>query len=172
MVFYPVCDMGGDAVQLIRNKFVSVFDVYQKYRDYNVFMDEDFDVSTLVRAFSPLTNLCCAGRKNSFVVDSDLNLYKCTVHFDMKENKVGYISPNGDAFVDRHLHSKWYINENTNSACKKCFYAPCCCGGGCPHKRIIKESMDGKCGFYEWKQELGKFLPLLQHKYSFEIIEL
>lgn len=73
---------------------------------------------------------CIASMKNSYVIASDSKVYKCSTHYDMEVNNIGYLDKNGDILIDEAFHNKWYLAskavQDVSSACKDCFYLPAC----------------------------------------------
>ena len=138
----------------------------------NLYEDTSIQISNIMRAFSPMDSLCYASKKNTYVVGSDLSIYKCTVHFEMEENKIGKILPNGEAIIEEFYNQKWYVNYQYKDICKACFMLPCCFGGGCPHKRCFCDSTVGKCILPTWKQELKNAIKYISSRSSIETIKI
>ena len=97
-------------------------------------------------------------KKNSFVIDSELSVYKCTVHFNMEENKIGYINQNGDMIIDDQLHKKWYVRSDIPETCFNCFYLPCCNKGDCPvfYNNINQGEFNSYCHVSNLKNQIKK----------------
>lgn len=72
---------------------------------------------------------CYAGNANSFVVNPDLNLMKCTVAMDDPVNTVGHINDGNYELNDNF--SLWTKNF-ADSNCEKCFANETCTGNSCP----------------------------------------
>jgi len=93
---------------------------------------------------------CIAAKKNSYVIASDLSIYKCYSHFESKDNKLGRIDIKGNLEIDEMLHRRWYLTSKyihkQSKACNNCFYLPCCrCGNaGCPI-RYSERNNRGAC---------------------------
>lgn len=168
----PINDMGGDAVKEIKGQFVDTSEVYRVINELNLYADTSIQISNIYRAFSPSEALCYASRKNTYVVGSDLSLYKCTVHFDMPENNIGQILPNGEAQIDEFRNQKWYVNYQYKDMCKACFLLPCCFGGGCPHKRNFFVGTKNKCVLPTWKQELKNAIKYISARSHIETINI
>ena len=171
VAFTPVNDMGGDSVKSLYSKFITPSDLYATFKKINVYEDKELNLSNILRAFSPTDGLCYASKKNTFVIGPNLNVYKCTVHFDLPENNIGKILPNGEMQINESLHSQWYINHTKKESCKSCFLAPSCFGGGCPHKRNFFDATRNKCVLSAWKKEIEHAFLYLPTKHQFEIID-
>ncbi|MDG7001488.1 MAG: radical SAM protein [Nitrososphaerota archaeon] len=84
------------------------------------------------------TYVCYAGKPNSFVVGSDGTLYKCTVYFEVENNRVGYIDKDGTLKLDVNKLAKWTgYKGDENAKCVKCALLPSCWGAGCPAIGVI-----------------------------------
>lgn len=72
---------------------------------------------------------CYAGNANSFVVNPDLKLMKCTVALDDPINNVGYID-----YGKHELNENFYLwtKSYADSSCEKCFANETCAGNSCP----------------------------------------
>ena len=108
--------------------------------------------------------VCDSALRETLVIAPDLKVYKCCAHYDMPENHLGYIDPNGNLFVDEILHRKWYlINEAIKrkfDSCTDCFYMPACLNNGknCPYQYLKEKATEIKCpleveGFIEKLRE-------------------
>ena len=168
----PINDMGGTSVKRIKSQFVKTSEIYAELNKMDLYNDTSIQISNILRAFSPTDSLCYASKKNTYVIGSDLSIYKCTVHFDMKENRIGKILSNGEPDIDEFYSQKWYVNLKYKEICKTCFMLPCCFGGGCPHKRNFCEDYAGKCVLPTWKHELKNAIKYLSSRSNIEIIRI
>jgi uncharacterized protein len=72
---------------------------------------------------------CEADFLNSYVVDPDCDLHKCSVAFD-KEHRLGTINADGTESLDRSLLAKWMLKSTLdNEPCASCSILPMCNGG-------------------------------------------
>lgn len=168
----PINDMGGDNIKEIKDQLVDISEIYDAINKMDLYKDTSIQITNIMRAFSPIDSLCYASKKNTFVVGSDLSIYKCTVHFDMKENKIGRIYPNGEPIINEYYNQKWYVTSQYKDICKSCFMLPCCFGGGCPHKRSFCESTAGKCVLPNWKYELKNAIKYISSRSNVETIKI
>lgn len=83
--------------------------------------------------------VCYAGKSNSYVVGSDLKIYKCTVHFDDEINKIGYIDNKGNLVVDQKKLKVWESSRlyDEKTPCFNCKNVLSCLGVGCTYNNII-----------------------------------
>lgn len=170
--FFPVGDLGGERVQEMKEKLTDKSYIYEKLEKYGIYDDNSINLADTLRFFYPMNTMCYAERKNSLVIGSDLSIYKCTVHFDRNENKIGHINQNGDAFIDENMHNRWYIKETQRADCKSCFFSPCCCGKGCPVKTNFGDSKEHKCNFIDLKKNLKNYMLYLSSKMEFKTIKI
>ena len=170
IMFGPAGDLGGERVNAIKDAFVNSSDIYEKLLSCETFEDEELNITEMIKAFTPMAYLCYAAKKNSLVVGSDLNIYKCTVRYTMTENIIGHIMENGDSIIKEEFYNKWYIDNSEHTLCKSCFYFPCCYGGGCAQKRNFTDVSIDKCRCNEWKRELNTYMIYISNKFNFEKI--
>ncbi len=96
-----------------------------------------FDLKNLRQRLGPSGSVCYAANPSSFVVGSDGTIYKCTVAFEDPRNQVGYLTEEGELFVDERKLSLWVSGgEETDGECRTCFFRPSCQGNACPWGRI------------------------------------
>lgn len=73
---------------------------------------------------------CYAGNANSFVVNPDLKLLKCTVALDDPLNLVGQVDCNGGVDFNNNFHL--WVKDYSDEGCKECFAQNSCAGNSCP----------------------------------------
>jgi uncharacterized protein len=103
------------------------------------------------REFAFGGQVCYAARPNSFVIGSDGTIYKCTVAFDLEENKVGTLDSKGNLKLDFSKFSLWtepWFNGIVK--CRSCHFLPICQGVSCPLHSVQKNTNDPTCA-------LGRF---------------
>lgn len=80
---------------------------------------------------------CYAGKPNSVVIGADGRLYKCTVAFDLPENQIGFIRPDGELEIDPEREKQWTgQNFLTDPVCGSCAFSKSCQGISCGLTRI------------------------------------
>jgi uncharacterized protein len=105
-----------------------------------------------------LAGACYAGKPNWYVIGSDLTLYKCTVVFDLEENKLGRVNPDGTFSIDEGKALLWTgSNALSDPSCGTCHLRVPCAGVSCPLSRFSrghKQCHDVKtmAGMTEWSQ--------------------
>lgn len=84
---------------------------------------------------------CYAGNENSFVVNPDFSIYKCTVALDDPINNVGKILEDGSLLKNENFHL--WTKDYSNDSCGACFANKTCGGNSCPLGNI--KSNEKKC---------------------------
>ena len=80
----------------------------------------------------PFSHICQATKYNSFIVDYDGTLLKCTLDFSNDANRVGHISERGEMLINHEKHCKWLtVGFENNECCKSCKLLPLCYGRRC-----------------------------------------
>lgn len=88
----------------------------------------------------PFSHICQATKYNSFIVDYNGTLLKCTLDFNREDNKIGYIAADGQMVIDHEKHCKWLtVGYENNDSCQKCRILPLCFGRQC-----VSSSIDDK----------------------------
>lgn len=124
--------------RLLENQNIGTHDLLKQY---GIFDSMDYDLHSAADVLTPMSCLCYASFKNSYVIGPDGVIYKCTVHFDKKINQIGYIDDAGDLVLDQYAHSRWYRKEKGLShECLMCKFLPVCYGGGCTYYANFKRS--------------------------------
>ena len=84
------------------------------------------------------SQVCYAARPYNFIVGATGKLLKCTIAlYDLPENVVGQLHPDGRIELDQELMSRW-VNPHweTDSLCQSCYVLPGCQGATCPLTRV------------------------------------
>lgn len=80
---------------------------------------------------------CYAGKPNHYVVGADGSLYKCTVAFDLPENRVGVLCEDGRLELHEQREKIWTEkNSLTDPVCGTCAFGASCMGIHCPLTRL------------------------------------
>ena len=78
--------------------------------------------------------ICYAQRRNSYVIDTNGNILKCTVDLYGNNNNLGSIN-NPDS-IDIEKENLWINEYYPNNICTQCNLWLICKGGSCPHKLL------------------------------------
>lgn len=81
---------------------------------------------------APFSMICYASDLNSFVIDYDGSLKKCSVCLDSSYNTIGNIKENGESIIDEEMYA-WWTTYEIKEECKKCKIYPICFGKKCPN---------------------------------------
>ena len=90
----------------------------------------DLRVSSSETVIRPLGLACYATSNDSFSIDYDGTIMKCTVHVDMPKNRIGHISDEGIT-LDDYMMSNW-TSFGLSEKCKSCKILPICFNKKCP----------------------------------------
>lgn len=130
----------------------------------------DYNLNTALDVLTPMSSLCYASMRNSYVIGPDGAVYKCTVHFNEKINQIGYIDDNGNMVLNNYLHSRWYSKEFSPSPqCIECKFLPVCYGGGCTYYANFKPttgcySSDLKRHIEDYMKYISRFMNVKEIK--------
>ncbi len=84
-----------------------------------------------------INNVCCEHSSiNSFYINHDLTLYKCSdvIYSEFREcGKVGIIDGDGRAMLDETKLAHWMEKSLHRPACENCDYYPLCYSHHCPY---------------------------------------
>ena len=87
---------------------------------------------------------CSLNTENRFIIDCELNVYKCEVLLKHSDAKVGQLDLEGNFIATGSFYSQMGHTAERNPKCIKCKLLPLC-GGGCIGKKYIKDGKtDGK----------------------------
>ena len=96
---------------------------------------------------NPFSLVCYAAKNDSFTIDCDGKIMKCTVHLDIPENHIGGISE-GKFQVKDHLAAMW-TSGDLREKCKSCKILPVCYNKKCPAIIMPDEACEMYISNYE-----------------------
>lgn len=91
--FYPICDWPKSS-----DSELSMVDILREIEKYKI---------NLTKRNMNFGEYCNANNPNSFVIGVHGDIYKCTVHLDDANNKIGYLNDAGDIVLDANIANKW-----------------------------------------------------------------
>ena len=104
----------------------------------------------------PFGQMCPAIKHNSYVVDCDGTIMKCTLSIDDEINKVGKITDEGIIVFDYDRLSKWMIPNCEHAECKECKILPLCLGRNCVNS--VAHGNDFYCNYTAHEIELEEMI--------------
>lgn len=130
-------DWGGESVKQMSNDLLNIkeyIDLFSQIKQYKNCLIFAFHLQEL----NPGEFKCYAARKNSYCIGSDAKIYKCTENFNMPENNIGFLSPEGNMHLNEYYTALWANAERItdNSKCQTCNYSGCCLYSPCPLNSI------------------------------------
>lgn len=161
-------DWGGDDVKNISDDLFDLkeyVNVFEKIMD----IDNNIDFSYHLDELTPGAFKCYAGKRNTYCIGSDAKIYKCTESFDMPENNIGVLLPNGVLDINEYYLSLW---ENTArisniEKCRNCSFSGCCLYSPCPRNTISSKDGTPKCS--RVKSNLKNVINILNKKYFIKV---
>lgn len=160
-------DISGFKENLLESQQNGTHDIVKQYGLLN---STDFDLNSALDVLTPMSSLCYASLRNSYVVGPDGAVNKCTVHFDKKVNQIGYLNNRGDMILDNYLHSRWYSKETEiNEQCRLCTFLPVCYGGGCTYHTNFNKS-EGCCSI-DLKRHVEDYMQYIARFMEVEVID-
>jgi uncharacterized protein len=163
-------DYGGDKIEDFSDNLVDGNVIFEQLASTKLYEDKLVNFTDALRSFNPMNFICYAAEKNSYTIGSDLTIYKCTIHFNTKENNLGKILPNGDTTIDESLLNQWYVKNVEKEECKSCFYYPACYNAACPLKSNFDVFENKNCSAGPWKKNLKNFMLFLSNNIDFKLI--
>ena len=174
IMFVPVVNYSSKPVSC--NEYISTPELSEKLNSNQLYLSK-FKPEELNMYFLNPGRGCVSSLKNSFVFSPNLTVYKCVAHYDMAENRLGYLNMDGDLIIDENLHKRWYVlkDKNMQEACKDCFYLPACAdmSRGCPYRNFHSLKKPESCRLKEegFVKELEKEVVFATKKYPYYIID-
>lgn len=158
--FRPVGDWGGNRVKNISASVLEKSDYSSVYEKLSA-TDINLNYRMYYLELTKKIDICYASIRNSYIIGSDLQVYKCSVIFDAPENKVGYINEAGKMVIDETKISKWILTGlkgGNSSKCKSCILSEPCYNSTC-----IADQVRGLCEYNcpHMKESLNSLLVLL-----------
>jgi len=99
---------------------------------------------------SPCGKVCYAANPNSFVVDYDGTLKKCTLVIDDDRNNIGTLNEDGTINIDFKKHARWVSDGYiSGKSCIECKLLPICMGKRCPKAYVIDNIAELDCTYEE-----------------------
>lgn len=138
----PVMDWGGNAVDNFRDQLIDKTGVKQIY---NEVMSAKNKLPYIYEDFlNNAGSVCEAGKKNSYIITPNGNIYKCTCNFDdCPEAKIGQLDACGNMRIDENAADQWLCSfSNCNL---DCIYAPICLREACSANRVLHGNRNIKC---------------------------
>ena len=113
---FPIKDWGGERIKKMSNELFDEREVLNK--DRNDILE------------SMVASCCLASKRNGFVIDPELKVYKCHHYIQKKyelkyKNEIGYLDKKGNMYLDEKLNIQWTM-QIISELCRQCKYLPNC----------------------------------------------
>jgi uncharacterized protein len=106
----------------------------------NLYLDENIEkikekgfVTNAIYSADNVANSCYADKRNSATINYNGDLYKCTARDFLTENRVGYLTEEGDLIWENDHLNKRMDSKFQNKPCLSCKIMPLCNGGCSQH---------------------------------------
>ncbi len=94
---------------------------------------------------NPALGMCYAADPHSLVIGPEGSIYKCTSAFDMPENLVGQLTPEGMIQLDVKNFSLWVESSiEKYPQCRRCAVLPICNSAHCPKTEVLRKRESGE----------------------------
>jgi len=104
-------------------------------------------IAGLTSFTKPFGLVCYAAKNDSFSIDYDGTVMKCTVHIEDEANKIGKLS-DGNLNIEDHLMAPW-TSKDLAEQCRSCAILPMCYGRKCPAINQPDDYCDGIIQMYQ-----------------------
>ncbi|VDH03006.1 radical SAM/SPASM domain-containing protein [Bergeyella zoohelcum] len=101
---------------------------------------------------------CYADKRNSVTVNYNGDLYKCTARDFLPENRVGFLSEEGELIWENNSLERRMQSKFNNAPCLKCKILPLCNGGCSQHAIEHLEIGDEYCVYHGDENEKDKVI--------------
>lgn len=126
--------------------------IYPIYEKYNLMIH---------RAFGKEAP-CSICTENRFVIDANLDVYKCEVLVNQQDAKVGTIDSQGNLLLNNNFYKQMSLSPEKDLKCRECKLLPLC-GGGCVGKAYINKALkDSNFVCRECKMQMSDLLVFLK----------
>lgn len=129
--FESVKDLGGLKEKGYKLDYVGDEAVDASSQLMEIAKDIGLEFKSFYRRISPFGMQCYAANKNSYTIDYDGIIKKCTVSFERPQNAVGEVREEG-FYIDEGKFA-WWSDYDHYDQCKKCSIYPCCYAEKCPN---------------------------------------
>lgn len=138
--FQWVKDWGGNRVSLISNELLKDDEAISHYGRWMDTMSKTQVRTGDIAMIRACSGLCIGCRKNSYLINTDGTICKCTtgIYDDKYKNKsiIGYIDNQGNRIIDKWKEIDWLSCDSELEECKECNLYPICLGMPCPYYKI------------------------------------
>ena len=138
--FQWVKDWGGNRVTAISDKLLKDDEAIQHYGRWMDVMSKTSVRTGDIAMIRACSGLCIGCRKNSYLVNTDGTLCKCTtgIYDDKYKDKaiIGYIDNLGNRIIDKWKEVEWLSSDANIDECSNCNLYPICLGMPCPYYKI------------------------------------
>lgn len=169
--FKEVGNWGGESIETFKDNLLDLDAtklIYQKILDSKI--NHNLTLNCSIDAVNTLFNpYCYAGKKNSFVLDPNGLIGKCTCDDIEGLNNIGVFNNKGDFILNDSKVSKWIITDKYDR-CDRCFMDASCESAVCAASHITERKKNDNCPSY--KKNIDYILKIisLENKYIENVV--
>lgn len=165
----PAGDWGGSTVKSFTDNLFEE-DTFPRVFEDLLNFERTLNYETHQYLLNPCSCFCIMSNINSFLIDSDANIRKCSCSLDDDRNVIGKLEEDGNMKIDIDEMAKWVDFYNPEGVCKNCFFAPACLNNSCLAQKVLNRGDKNECHVYE-KIYLGHILKLMDKTEKIEVLE-
>ncbi|WP_175548453.1 radical SAM protein [Lutispora thermophila] len=143
ILWHRIQDYGGNEIKLNHNMIVEDVNIDKIVFDKGL----ENGIKTYSEVTQPKTFMCEACKKNSYIINYDGIIYKCTNAINKREkladSSIGILK-DGEMYINEKKEMMWILQENIESECGDCLMLPVCCHAICPNKLKLKKTKECK----------------------------
>lgn len=165
----PAGDWGGNTVKSFAGNLIEedcFSGVFEDLLNFEKFLNYKAHHYLL----EPAGYFCKMSNINTFLIDSDANIRKCSCSLNDDRNIIGKLEQDGNMKINIDEMAKWVDFYNPEGICKNCFFAPACLNNSCLAQKVLDGSKRNECHVYE-KKYLGHILKLMDKTEKIEVLE-
>lgn len=161
----PVGDWGGTCVKQMEEH---LFNKDSFHLVYDKIINSPYKLQFVMKYFlNTCGSVCYANLRNSFIIDSNGVVRKCTCNLEDERNKIGILNLDGKLDLDQIQIAKWIICSEKEK-CNDCSFYGNCLGGSCNWRNNFTNKDDTICPHE--KEYINETLILSDQYKEFTII--
>ena len=163
----PAGDWGGSTVKGIAESLFTEDSFNEVFKSI-INSDKSLNYNYHLKFLQPCGSICVMSSINSFLIDSEGNIRKCSCDLDNEKNIIGKLE-DGKMNLDVDAYSKWVDYYDPKEECNNCFFAPACLNNSCLANKVLHRNQNITCQVYE-KKYLGYILKLYDNVENIEVL--
>lgn len=125
--FTAVSNYGGEPIKKMDSLLNTFDDVY------DLLLASKYSLNYSEFYYHLMSRGCIASYRNGYVIAPDCSILKCSAGLEDSYNKIGFITEDGQAVIDKYKLSKWlHYKRDEDSKCSSCAKGDVCTNFACP----------------------------------------